>query len=375
MKKIAIAALSLFTVFTLISCTVSSADYAKYKNRGITENMYKYLLAYYKSSFYSMFSQYGFFDPDAYDEAVWDETADGEKKLYEQVCDHVDGQINEMLVCSELYESYADADTKKLLDNTVNDFIDQDMKAVGSRADLNAILGQYGMNVNSLCRLFEFEAKAMIVEDRLFGDGGEAAVTDDERERYYQENYSRIKHILIKNDVKYVLDENGSPKMDIYTGRYVTEELTDDEKAEKLALAKQIEERAKNGEDFEALIEEYNEDSGMSAYTDGYFVTAETLLDLKYVTAALTLKTGEVTLAETSYGYVILKKYPLEAGLWSNEISSAFFEDMDGNIISEKKTEIYGKYYGGITREQTEKKTLFSSVVPLDSRLISREND
>ena len=372
MKKTVCLILSLAAVITLCSCAVSSADYARYGKYGITENMYKYLLAYYKSSFYSMFSEYGFFSSEEYDESVWEQSADGDKKLYEQVCEHVDNQINEMLVCAALYEQYENAETKKLLDDSVDDFINQDVTAVGSRADLNAILALYGMNINNLRRLFEYEAKAMIVEDKLFGEGAEYAVTDAEREQYYQENYSRIKHILIKNDVKYVLDGDGNPKMDIYTGRYVTEELSEEEKAEKLVLANELLQRAKDGEDFEALIDKYNEDSGMTAYTDGYFVTAETLLDTKYVTAALTLKEGEITLAETSYGYVILKKYPLEAGLWSKEMSSAFFTDMDTDILSEKKKQIYGKYYGEITREQTDAKAVFSSAAPLDSRLISQ---
>lgn len=375
MKKIVCAVLAVVMLLPLCACTVKSAEYAKYGNYGITLNMYKYLLAYYKSSFYSTFSQYGFFSPDEYDESVWNDSADGEVKLYEQVCGHVDNQINEMLVCAKLYEELETPDTKKLLENTVTEFINQDMTAVGSRADLNAILGLYGMNINTLRRLFEFEAKAMIVEDVYFGEGGKYAVTDGERERYYQDNYTRIKHILIKNDAKYVLDEKGNPKMDIYTGRYVTEELTEEEKAEKQALAKKLYERAKNGEDFEALIDKYNEDSGMSAYTDGYFITSETLLDTKYITAALLLEDGGVTLAETSYGYVILKKYPLDAGLWSKEISSAFFTDMDTDIVSEKKTKIYGKYYNEIAREPVDLTALFPSVYPLDSRLISQEDN
>ena len=53
-------------------------------------------------------------------------------------------------------------------------------------------------------------------------------------------------------------------------------------------------------------------------------------------------------------------------------MSSAFFTDMDTDILSEKKKQIYGKYYGEINREQTDAKAVFSSAAPLDSRLISQ---
>lgn len=376
MKKVFAIILLLSMLGALCACTVGSPEYAAYGKYAVTENMYKYLLAYYKSSFYSFFSGYGLFDNEEYDENIWSESAEENgQTLAEQVADYVDNQINEMLVSAKLYEKYENNDTKTLLEKTVNEFVDQYISAVGSRAELNSILGQYDMNINTLRRVFELEAKALIVDDKLFGDNGEYAVTDAEREAYYQANFSRVKHILIKNDVKYVLDDKGQPKMDIYTGKYVTEELTEDEKAEKLATANEILEKAKNGESFEDLITEYNEDGGMATYKDGYFVTADTMLDTKYITAALTLGEGEVTLAETSYGLIIMKKYPLEEGLWKNDINAAFFEDVDGDIKSEKKKDVYGKYYGEITRYGADAKALFPTVYPLDSRLIATSDE
>lgn len=376
MKKITAVILIISALFALSACTVGSPEYASYGQYAVTENMYKYLLAYYKSSFYSFFSGYGFFDNEEYDENIWNESAkDGGQTLSEQVAEYVDNQINEMLVSARLYEKYENADTKVLLDKTVEEFVNQDMSAVGSRSELNSILGQYGLNINTLRRVFELEAKALIVDDKLFGEGGEYAVTDAEREAYYQENYSRVKHILIKNDVKYVLDDKGQPKVDIYTGRYITKDLTDEEKAEKLAAANEVLEKAKSGESFEELIDRYNEDGGMSTYTDGYFVTADTLLDTKYVAAALTLSIGEVTLIETSYGLIIMKKYALDEGLWKNELNSAFFSETDEEIKSVKRKDVYGKYYADITRSDLDTKALFPTVHPLDSRLIASSED
>jgi hypothetical protein len=48
---------------------------------------------------------------------------------------------------------------------------------------------------------------------------------------------------------------------------------------------------------------------------------------------------------------------------------------MDTDIVSEKKTKIYGKYYNEIAREPVDLTALFPSVYPLDSRLISQEDN
>ena len=361
----------------LCACTVSSPAYASYGKYEITVNMYEYWIAYYKARFYSSFADYGLVDGE-YDESVWDETADGDKTLAQQIVEHVDTQINEMLICAGIYDELGlsnNAAAKKQLQNTIDELINQDMNAAGSRAELNGILGVYGMNIDILRRALEFEAKATVVTDKLFGEGGEHAVTDEEREQYYQTNYGRAKHILIKNDVKYVLDDKGEPKVNIYTGRYETEELTAEEKEEKRKLAEDLLSRAQSGEDFDALIDGYNEDGGMTVYTDGYFVSADSLLDTKYITAVLTSKDGDVVLAETSYGLMIIKKYPLEAGMWNTELNSVFFSDMDTNIISQKKTDVFGEKYTQISRNAEYRDAFrLSDIAPLDGRLIYSED-
>ena len=376
MKKPLIFLLLLCTVLPLCACTVSSPVYASYGKYEITHNMYEYWIAYYKARFYVSFAEYGLVDGE-YDESVWDEKADGQTALSQQITEHVDSLINEMLVCSEIFDRLGlnnDASVKKQLDETVDELISEDMSSAGSRQELNGILGVYGMNTDTLRRVFEYEAKASIVSDRLFGEGGEHAVTDDEREQYYQDNYQRAKHILIKNDVKYVLDDKGEPKMNIYTGRYETEELTDAEKAEKQKLAEDILARCENGEDFEALLDEYNEDSGMLVYTDGYFISADSLFDTKYLTAVLTSDIGAVKLTETSYGLMIIKKYPLDNGLWKNETNSVFFSDMDANIIAQKKLTVFGEKYKQVQRdEEYVKEFSLKDVQPIDSRLIYSE--
>ena len=86
-------------------------------------------------------------------------------------------------------------------------FIDNDIKAAGSRAELNRQLGQIGLNVKELKKIYEFEAKELIIEDELFGENGKEPVTDAEREEYYQQNYHRIKYVYLDPYQKYLTDE------------------------------------------------------------------------------------------------------------------------------------------------------------------------
>ena len=189
MKKVT-ALIAALCILFLPACTVSSPVYMSSGKYEITESMYEYWLSYYKTRFYGSFSSYGIFDGE-YDGSVWDERPDGGESFGEQVSAYVDRIVKEMIVCAKIFDESglsAEKDTKKLLSDTVGQFIDEAVKAAGSRPELNSILSAYGMNVNGLRRVYEYEVKALIVSDRYFGEGGEYEPTDDEQERDYIEN-------------------------------------------------------------------------------------------------------------------------------------------------------------------------------------------
>ena len=117
MKRTVAAILLLALCASLFACTAKSPVYASLGKYEITESMYEYWLSYYKSRFYASLSEYGLITGD-YDESAWQLSPDGERTLGEQVKDHVDEQIRQMLVCSVLYDEKGygdDAETKALL--------------------------------------------------------------------------------------------------------------------------------------------------------------------------------------------------------------------------------------------------------------------
>ena len=90
------------------------------------------------------------------------------------------------------------------------------------------------------------------------------------------------------------------------------EEVTDEVKKKALDKANAIKALIDEGEDFDKLIKVFGEDPGMSANPDGYyFGKGEMVAPFEETTYAL--KEGEVSEpVETSYGYHIILKLPLE---------------------------------------------------------------
>ncbi len=103
-------------------------------------------------------------------------------------------------------------------------------------------------------------ACAQVLKDYYFGENGVSVPSDDELQKYFDDNYITAKHILI-------LTKNPS------TG----ETTRTDEEAKKEAQA--VLDRLNNGEDFDALLTEKNEDAGEAQYAKGYTFTEGQMVD------------------------------------------------------------------------------------------------
>ena len=137
----------------------------------------------------------------------------------------------------------------------------------------------------------------MKMYDKWYAAGGERY--EDIRQQtldYYNENnYVRAKHILIK----FPENEDGS-------------EPTEEQKLEAYAKAEEVLAKARNGEDFDSLIEEYNEDPGMASNTAGYYFTTGEMVE-EFESAAFALSENGISdIVETSYGYHIIERLPID---------------------------------------------------------------
>ena len=121
---------------------------------------------------------------------------------------------------------------------------------------------------------------------------------------------TRVKHILIG-----LPEEAKSEYENLYyqEGKYEEAESFLEEKlAEIKPKAEEVLQKAKNGEDFEALIDEYGEDPGMESedYKDGYLVNKGSGFVPEFEEASLNLEVDEISdLVPTMHGYHIIKAY------------------------------------------------------------------
>ena len=117
--------------------------------------------------------------------------------------------------------------------------------------------------------------------------------------------------------------------------------VTEEMKAECKAKAEEVLAKAQNGEDFDALIAEYNEDPGMTSYTDGYYFSYGEMVEA-FETASFALADNEISgIVETPYGYHIIKRLPVDdefkaTSTYQNVVNSlssnSEIEDVDAKL-------------------------------------------
>lgn len=127
-------------------------------------------------------------------------------------------------------------------------------------------------------------------QEKIFAD----EVSDEKVRQNFEDNYLRAKHILIST-----MDTS-------------TQEKYDDAKiAEQKAKADELLKRAQGGEDFDALVKEYSEDPGSQSNPDGYYFTAGEMVP-EFEDTTRSLGMDEIGMCESTYGYHIIKRLPLE---------------------------------------------------------------
>lgn len=142
----------------------------------------------------------------------------------------------------------------------------------------------------------------------LYGEQGEKL--DEAKVLDYAEknDYVTSAHILIKT-TKDVTDDDG---------KTTTEELSEAEKAEKLAQAqeladelKAITDNEKRWERFKELMDEYSEDPGKESFPNGYCFTTNTMVEI-YDTTSRELAEYEVSdPVESTHGYHVIMRLPM----------------------------------------------------------------
>ncbi len=288
---------------TLTSCSKQAAIMT-FKDSSITPNMYSYWLSTYKSQFLSYYNSS--LDSDEF----WDSYASDDMTTEQYASNLTNKNIKYILVGVQLFREYG-----LKLDNDVITSIDGDIaektEYFGGRSALNSSLSAYGINDTILRDCYIAEEKLYAVYDYLYGENGIEAVSDSQIDKYYEDNYSRIRYIIIYTAEKFVYNENDEYTYD-ENGYPITTPLTDEEKAAKRELVDSAMLDLRAGESFEDIQARYNE-VDMSYYTNGFYVSANELnvYGFELVSEVAGMKVGETRKIEDDYACYIVEKLDL----------------------------------------------------------------
>ena len=221
-----------------------------------------------------------------------------------------------LALTQEEFDNNVLATYDKITEQFKSDDSDDNSEAVRVLDETYAITPYYMIMNESIYNLYNK------IYETFYGVGG-TKFEDIKKQTldYYNENgYMRAKHVLIQ----FPTNDDGS-------------EVTEEQKAETKKKAEEVLEKAKNGEDFDKLIEEYNEDPVMSTYTAGYYFGKGEMVE-PFENATMALEENAISeLVETTYGYHIIKRLPLNDDdiVSADKFSELAYADLD-NFFSDK---------------------------------------
>ena len=288
----------------------------EYEGLRLSEDIYRYWLSCYRAQFASLEKEY---------------TTD---RLYEIA----DINIRKSLIAAAMFDRLGlQLDT--LARNQINAAMEQLVSdAGGTREALNEMAAPYGIDYDGLKTAISYEQKAAALLSYLFGDKGLYAITDEQYEAYYQQNYRRVR-VLTVLYVTYQLDEDGERIFDEKKQSYVY--IRKSGAALEAQQAKAAAVRAGvaynlSDESFLSLMKTYNEDTVKEdAYPNGYYFT--TGVDYSaYIpeipAAALALRDGEVIEVESEYGVHFIYAPGNDKGAYADEKNEDFFTDFEDRV-------------------------------------------
>lgn len=399
MKKTFIRALSLclcllMLATALCSCGSRGKTMMSIGDQTLSVNMYQLMLSRYRGTM-----EYSY--PEAAKDDFWDIVIDSKGTTYNDyftasIYDNAKTYVCAMYVFEEIEKLELPKGTVDVIDEEMKKMVDE--LADGSKTAFNTQLSQYGVNYQMLREAYIMEAKVAYLQDTLYGTDG-SLLSDVVREEFYQKNYTRFKHVFLftysavyeqdaNGDDIYFTDDDkisydkingttklgadGSPVKDengdsiYYTadgrvaydkvngsrayvynkdGYVTTRTYTDEEVAEVEAKANQILEMAQSGEDFDELVEIYGEDPGFAEYTSGYYLTDASEYEIAEVKDALPdMKTGEIRLIRSEYGFHVLKKYELDEGAYKDSVNADFFTDFNEKLMTDMFLNLVNQY-------------------------------
>lgn len=253
----------------------------------------------------------------------WDDTLSDGTSVADYVKASVLSSVKQHLVLENLASKYGvtlTAEQEAAMAESDQSYIDQ----YGSEEAFEAEIAKLGMRRETYDRVARSNYLYQNLYE-LYNTEGSALYASDEDLAVYaaEQGYITADHILLATK-------------NMTTG----EALTDEQKAEKKALAEEIKQKLDACEGdideltalFQELADQYSEDPGRESHPTGYTFTTGSMVQ-EFEDAAYALSEGEVSeVVESSLGYHILLRLPLDKSAAADEVREEYFT----NFIAEQ---------------------------------------
>lgn len=217
----------------------------------------------------------------------WNTEIDGKRPA-----DYIkESALSELVYYAVLAQAAKDADIT-VTGKEVNSQFDQ----MYDSESVSKLKEEYGVTKSGIKAVIRKQILKEKYVDRVLSKEEGYEPTEEALSEIFNRDYIKAKHILVMT-----VDPNTNQSLD------------DETVKEKEKLAESILKRAKSGEDFDDLMMEYSEDTGLEAYPEGYVFTEGEMVT-EFYEGAKELEVGEISdIVTSSYGYHIIKRTELLA--------------------------------------------------------------
>lgn len=295
-------ALAATTMFVFSACGKSESEdvVATVNGQDVTVGEYQY---YMLSTAYTKLSQLDSnFNGDV-SNIDWNQTLEDGRNLTDAVHeDALQEAVNNVVLMQKAVETGFSWDESK--DNEINTQVDS---AVSQNGEQSFLLNAKAMGIDSIDnykKLYKQMTMTSEIKQDITDNKGQYITDEESLKQYKGKNGATVLHVLILNDSEKYPD----PK----------------------ATAQEVCDKAKAGEDFAALVTEYNEDPGEDE--NGYTFGPGEMVP-EFEKAAFALDVGAVSdVVESSYGYHVIKRFAGAFELIDKWASESTIEKNENNM-------------------------------------------
>lgn len=293
MRFVALAAMILIVaIVTVQGTSMTTIQYKKNKSNTpvvmtingteINQDEYTTFMLYNMKYYENQYAMYGI-------SGIWDDPSTAEM---------LGADLSQATTDMVMYMTLMTQNIKKVPVNVtmnqqiaVQTSINEQIEQIGSEESFWNFIAEFGFSQQAYYNFLYANMCYDAMDTYYFGENGTLRATDEEIIAYLDENYLSAKNILIST-------------IDSTTG----EQIRTSEEAR--AIAEEVMSKLQAGEDFDTLMETYNEDPGMEQYPDGYIFTEGQFVE-EFYNMAMSLGDYEYDMVESTYGMHVIQRIPV----------------------------------------------------------------